>query len=29
MVTIDPNDEMIRASECYLERAGLRQRVRI
>jgi len=29
MVTIDPNDEMIRASEGYLERAGLRQRVRI
>ena len=29
MVTIDPSDEMIRASEGYLERAGLRQRVRI
>lgn len=29
LVTIDPNDEMIRASEGYLERAGLRQRVRI
>ena len=29
MVTIEPNDEMIRASEGYLERAGLRNRVRI
>ena len=29
MVTIDPNDEMIRAAEGYLERAGLRNRVRI
>jgi predicted O-methyltransferase YrrM len=29
MVTIDPNDEMIRASEGYLERAGLGKRVRI
>jgi predicted O-methyltransferase YrrM len=29
LVTIDPSDEMIRASEGYLERAGLRQRVRI
>ncbi len=29
LVTIDPNDEMIRASEGYLERAGLRNRVRI
>ncbi len=29
MVTIDPSDEMIRASEGYLERAGLRDRVRI
>lgn len=29
MVTIDPSEEMIRASEGYLERAGLRQRVRI
>jgi caffeoyl-CoA O-methyltransferase len=29
MVTIEPNDEMIRASEKYLERAGLRDRVRI
>jgi predicted O-methyltransferase YrrM len=29
IVTIDPNDEMIRASEGYLERAGLRNRVRI
>ena len=29
MVTIDPNDEMIRASEGYLVRAGLRERVRI
>ena len=29
VVTIDPSDEMIRASENYLERAGLRERVRI
>jgi len=29
MVTIDPDAEMIRASEGYLERAGLLQRVRI
>src|SRR5688572_32884082 len=29
LVTIDPNDEMIRASEGYLERASLRGRVRI
>lgn len=29
IVTIDPSDEMIRASEDYLERAGLRNRVRI
>jgi predicted O-methyltransferase YrrM len=29
LVTIDPSDEMIRASEGYLERAGLRHRVRI
>jgi predicted O-methyltransferase YrrM len=29
LVTIEPDDEMIRASEGYLERAGLRQRVRI
>ena len=29
MVTIDPNDEMIRAAEGYLERAGIRHRVRI
>lgn len=29
LVTIEPNDEMIRASEGYLERAGLRDRVRI
>jgi caffeoyl-CoA O-methyltransferase len=29
LVTIEPNDEMIRASEGYLERAGLRERVRI
>jgi caffeoyl-CoA O-methyltransferase len=29
MVTIEPNDEMIRASEGYLQRAGLRERVRI
>ena len=29
VVTIEPNDEMIRASEGYLTRAGLRDRVRI
>lgn len=29
VVTIEPNDEMIRASEGYLIRAGLRNRVRI
>ncbi len=29
LVTIEPDDEMIRASEGYLERAGLRERVRI
>lgn len=29
LVTIEPSDEMIRASEGYLERAGLRERVRI
>ena len=29
IVTIDPSDQMIRASEGYLERAGLRNRVRI
>ena len=29
VVTIDPSDEMIRAAEGYLERAGLRDRVRI
>lgn len=29
LVTIEPNDEMIRASESNLERAGLRDRVRI
>lgn len=29
LVTIEPNDEMIRASEGYLERAGVRDRVRI
>lgn len=29
LVTIDPSDEMIRAAEGYLERAGLRNRVRI
>jgi caffeoyl-CoA O-methyltransferase len=29
LVTIEPDDEMIRASEGYLERAGLRDRVRI
>jgi len=29
VVTIEPNDEMIRASEGYLSRAGLRNRVRI
>src|ERR1051325_11178260 len=29
VVTIEPNDEMIRASSGYLERAGLRDRVQI
>jgi len=29
VITIDPSDEMIRASEGYLTRAGLRERVRI
>src|SRR5437588_2326542 len=29
VVTIDPSDEMIRAADGYLERAGLRTRVRI
>jgi predicted O-methyltransferase YrrM len=29
VVTIDPSDEMIEAAEGYLERAGLRERVRI
>ena len=29
MVTIEPKDEMIRAADGYLERAGLRNRVRI
>lgn len=29
LVTIEPNDEMIRLSEGYLKRAGLRERVRI
>lgn len=29
VVTIEPNDEMIRLSEDYLSRAGLRERVRI
>jgi caffeoyl-CoA O-methyltransferase len=29
VVTIEPNDEMIRLTESYLERAGLRERVRI
>ena len=29
VVTIDPSDEMIKAAEGYLTRAGLRQRVRI
>jgi caffeoyl-CoA O-methyltransferase len=29
LVTIEPNDEMISASEGYLQRAGLRDRVRI
>ena len=29
VVTIDPSDEMIRAAEGYLSRAGLRERVRI
>src|SRR6267143_5354824 len=29
VVTIDPSDEMIRAAEGYLTRAGVRERVRI
>jgi predicted O-methyltransferase YrrM len=29
VVTIDPSDEMIKAAEGYLQRAGLRERVRI
>jgi len=29
VVTIDPSDQMIRTAEGYLERAGLRERVRI
>src|SRR5713226_2229206 len=29
VVTIDPSDEMIRAAESYLSRAGVRERVRI
>src|SRR6266478_8192016 len=29
VITIDPSDEMIRAAEGYLTRAGLRERVRI
>lgn len=29
VVTIDPSDEMIKAAEGYLKRAGLRERVRI
>jgi caffeoyl-CoA O-methyltransferase len=29
VITIDPSDEMIRAAEGYLARAGLRERVRI
>jgi predicted O-methyltransferase YrrM len=29
VVTIDPSDEMIKAAEGYLERAGMRDRVRI
>src|SRR5882724_13474692 len=29
VVTIDPSDDMIRAAEGYLNRAGLRQRARI
>ena len=29
VVTIDPSDEMIKAAEAYLTRAGLRERVRI
>src|SRR6476620_101683 len=29
VVTIDPSDEMINAAEGYLERAGMRARVRI
>ena len=29
VVTIDPSDEMIKAAEGYLTRAGVRERVRI
>jgi len=29
VVTVEPSDEMIKAAESYLERAGLRQRARI
>src|SRR4030081_1098364 len=29
VITVDPSDEMIRAAEGYLKRAGLRERVRI
>ena len=29
MVTIDPSDDMIKAAEGYLSRAGVRERVRI
>ena len=29
VITIDPNEEMIRAADGYLERAGLRNRVRV
>src|SRR5213078_785911 len=29
VITIDPSDEMIRAAESYLTRAGLRERARI
>src|SRR6266498_2120697 len=29
VVTIDPSDEMIKAAEGYLARAGLRERVRV
>lgn len=29
VITIDPSEQMIRAAEAYLERAGLRERVRI